>query len=120
MTAERKVAVGERRKHRRYPIALMLEYKAPPAPDGIGEVFDISSSGVYFRSDYILRVGRPIDVIVPWPYLLDGHCRLQLCIRGRIVRSDARGTAVMIQHHEFRTAGRRLADDHRVLAAAAV
>ncbi|MBZ5625341.1 MAG: PilZ domain-containing protein [Acidobacteriia bacterium] len=118
MTAERRIFPVERRKHRRYPIALKLQYKAHPAPDGTGEVTDISSSGLYFRSEYILRVGRPINIILPWPFLLEGRCRLQLRIRGRIVRSDAKGTAVMIYHHEFHTAGRSQADAPRVMAAA--
>lgn len=107
----------ERRKHPRYPIALELHYKTRFAPDGSGEVSDISSSGLHFRSDCILPVGRPIDVILPWPFLLQERCRLQVCIRGRTVRSDAKGTAVAIEHHEFRTAGRVLTEDDRVLAA---
>ena len=109
--------VGERRKHHRYPIALQVHYTTQFAPAGSGEVSDISSSGLRFRSGCIFPVGGQIEATLPWPFLLKERCRLQLYIRGHIVRSDGKGTAVKIDQYEFRTAGRILTEDHRALVA---
>ena len=101
----------DRRKSRRFPIALKVRYRMRSARTGSGEVSDISSGGIRFHSDRILPVGQSIEVSLPWPYLLEGRCRLQLHMRGRIIRSNAAGTAVAIKHHEFRTAGSHLMEN---------
>jgi len=94
----------DRRKTRRFPIALKLRYRMQSAAAGSGEVSDISSGGVRFHADRLLAVGQAIEVNLPWPFLLEGRCGLQLRMRGRVVRSNVMGTAVAIKHHEFRTA----------------
>lgn len=109
----------DRRKSRRFPIALKVRYRMRSARTGSGEVTDISSGGIRFHSDRILPVGQSIEISLPWPYLLEGRCRLQLRMRGRIIRSNAMGTAVAIKHHEFRTAGSHLVED-QVMPAAGV
>ena len=93
----------ERRGHRRFPVPLKLQYTLKSAPGGIGEVTDISSSGLLFQCSQHLRVGEPINVSLAWPFLVNSHCPIQLCISGRIVRSDGFGTALEIRHYEFRT-----------------
>ena len=105
-----------RRKHHRYPISLKLNYKTKSAGSGTGEVADIGSGGIFFQTHYLLPVGQRIEAAMTWPFLLDGHCHLQLCIRGSILRSNALGTAVAIERYEFRTAGTLVAD-HDVAAA---
>jgi hypothetical protein len=105
------VLPSDRRKSRRYPIALKLRYVIKSAKPGNGEVSDISSGGVRFFADRPLPVGKVIEINVPWPFLLEGRCRLQLRMRGRVVRSNAKGTAVKIHTHEFRTVGSHPAED---------
>jgi len=102
---------GERR-HCRFPVSLPLRYSLKSAGGGIGELFYISSGGVRFYSDRFLRAGQNIDVSLPWPLRLDGHCGLRLWLRGHTLRSDATVTAIAIQRYEFRTASQRVAE-HR-------
>ena len=51
--------------------------------------------------------GGLIELLLNWPFLLEGVCPLKLVMRGRIVRCDANGVAIKARHHEFRTAGAR-------------
>jgi hypothetical protein len=105
------VVPSDRRKSRRFPIALEVRYRIKSAIAGSGEVSDISSDGVRFHADRVLPVGKAIEVSLPWPFLLEGRCRLQLRMRGRIVRSNAMDTAVAINNYEFRTVSSHLADN---------
>ena len=96
----------ERRTNRRFPISLKLRYLLSKSLSGEGQVRDMSSSGILFQCGAALPLGRNIEVILAWPFLLNGDCPLQLRILGRILRSDARGTAVSIRSYEFRTSSR--------------
>jgi hypothetical protein len=95
-----------RRAHRRYPVALKLLYRMTSGECGKGEVCNISSSGLMFRSGAVLLVGKMIEVVVAWPLLLGGDCPVELRISGRVVRSDVTGTAIAIGKYEFHTADR--------------
>jgi hypothetical protein len=95
-----------RRADRRFPVALKLNYRMTSGECGKGEVCNISSGGLMFRSGSVLLVGKMIDVILAWPLLMDGDCPMQLRISGRVVRSDATGTAIAIGKYEFQTADR--------------
>jgi hypothetical protein len=101
------------RLHQRYPIRLDVEYKLQRKGQvilrGLGRTLNISSGGVFLSVNDSLEIGGLIELAINWPLLLDDFCPLKLKIRGLIVRSDVQGIAVEIQHHEFRTAGARLA-----------
>jgi hypothetical protein len=62
-----------------------------------------------------LPAGGSIELVMNWPFLLEGVCPLKLVMRGRIVRSDGQRVAIQAEQHEFRTAGMRAS---RVSAAA--
>ena len=97
------------RRHRRYPIALEVQYKSMQnrLPQmGVGTTVNISSGGVLFRSPQPLPARSPIEMALTWPFSLS-DCALKLVMRGRVVRSDAQSTAVQVTHYEFRTAGPR-------------
>ena len=96
----------ERRTNRRFPLSLKLRYLLPNLPSGDGEVLDISSGGIRFQSTGVLPVGEAADLILMWPYLLNGDCPLQLMVQGRVLRSGPQGTALKISRYEFRTAPR--------------
>jgi hypothetical protein len=104
----------DQRLHHRYPIRLDVEYKLHRKGEvilrGLGRTLNISSGGVFLSVNDSLEIGGLIELAVNWPLLLDGFCPLKLKIRGLIVRSDVKGIAVEIQHHEFRTAGALLAN----------
>lgn len=92
----------ERRSNVRYEIALKVSYQLHPnGPFGHGQTLNFSSRGILFAADRSLPCGE-IILAITWPFSLD-QTPLQLVVRGSIVRSDARGTAVKIVRKEFRT-----------------
>jgi hypothetical protein len=110
----KKISTEEQRSHQRYPIELEVEYrmvaKGQSEQVGSGKTRNISSGGVLI----VDALGAPptggsIELMLSWPFLLEGVCPLKLVMRGRIVRSDVRGVAIQSNFHEFRTAGSRLA-----------
>jgi hypothetical protein len=102
---------SNKRTHQRYPIALDLEYKVLYRGRieslGSGRTVNMSSGGILIDVSDMMRHGRVIELVVNWPFLLEGVCPLKLIVRGRIVRTDGRAVAVKAKHHEFRTAGIR-------------
>jgi PilZ domain len=102
----------EQRLHQRYPISFELDYKlmhrGRVERQGSGRTLNIGSGGVLLQTEGALPPGEFIELIIHWPFLLEGVCPLKLVMRGRIVRSDGRGVAVKAKHHEFRTAGARV------------
>jgi len=101
----------DKRLHRRYPIALEVQYKLSHNGEvtalGTGRTFNISSGGVLFQTSAELPATGEIELRMPWPLALGGDCPLNLVVHGRIVRSDSKGTAIRSLRHEFRT-GKRL------------
>jgi len=102
------------RAHRRYPISLSVHYRllGNGRVDllGSGQTLNLSTGGAYFECLDALPSKGAIELVMSWPFLLEGVCPLNLVMRGRIVRVDGRCIAVQAQHHEFRTAGVRFAD----------
>ncbi|HMD49840.1 MAG TPA: PilZ domain-containing protein [Bryobacteraceae bacterium] len=99
------------RRHRRYPIALEIQYKWTSSrleQLGAGTTVNISSGGVLFRSAQVLPTRCSVELALSWPFSLN-DCALKLVMRGRVVRSDDQATAVQVTHYEFRTAGPRRA-----------
>jgi hypothetical protein len=103
---------SELRTHQRYPIELEMEYrllsKGRTDHLGSGKTRNISSGGVLFEAIGTPPEGSSIEVMLSWPFLLEGVCPLRLVMRGRIVRSDLHGVAIQSNYHEFRTAGSRI------------
>jgi hypothetical protein len=102
---------ADQRLHQRYPIILNVEYKLLVKGRverlGSGRSRNISSGGIFFEVDETLPAQGRIELAMDWPFLLEGVCALKLVMRGNIVRIDAKGIAVKIAYHEFRTAGTR-------------
>ncbi len=103
---------SDKRIHQRYPIALELEYKTIRRGRveslGFGRTVNISSGGLLIDVPDVVPAGRLIELVVNWPFLLEGVCPLKLIVRGRIVRTEGRTVAVKAKHHEFRTSGVRV------------
>ena len=97
----------DQRLHPRYPISLDLQYKLlNQARTGSGRTLNISTGGIFFETHDPLPEHGQIDLEMNWPFFLDGACPLKLRVQGRIVRSDATGTAVRLTRYEFRTSKR--------------
>jgi hypothetical protein len=100
---------NDRRKHIRFPMVLKLLYSLGTGEWAEGTLINISSRGILFQGCGKLPVGKRLEISVKWPFLLEGDTPLQLRVRGRVVRSDSRETAVMTLAHEFRTVARKRA-----------
>lgn len=100
-------SVSERRSRRRFPLALAVEYRLLERGkrSGYGWTSNISSKGVLFEIAEQQTLSGLIEVVVNWPFALDGVCALKLIMWGRVVRIGGRSVAVESTQHEFRTAG---------------
>ena len=74
----------------------------------MGNMIDLSSSGLRFAAPGPLEPGRKLAVAIDWPVLLDGRVQLQLIVTGVVVWSRGTETALRIQRHGFRTRSVRL------------
>ena len=97
----------DRRKKRRYPISMEVEFKIVKnylvIGSGRGTSIDLSSNGIAFTTDKPLRLGSYLELSASWPVLLDGACPLKLVIFGKVVRSEGHFAAIASDRHEFRT-----------------
>ena len=107
-----KKVLTEQRSHQRFPIELEVEYRLLAEGEseqlGAGKTRNISSGGVLFEALGSRPATGSIELMLRWPFLLEGVCPLKLVMKGRIVRSDVRGVAIQSNYHEFRTAGSRM------------
>ena len=104
---------AEQRRDVRYPIKLEIEYRllngSPVVCAGFGRTRNISRRGVLFETnDASPPLRAEVELLVHWPFLLDGVCPLRLVIRGRVVRTEGKTIALRIQRHEFRTRGSKV------------
>jgi len=73
---------------------------------GVGQVVNVSSSGVAFRSESPLDADWYINASMQWPVALNGNCALRIAMTGRIVRVTGDVSVMNIETYEFRTSGR--------------
>lgn len=104
---------GDRRIQRRYPVALELEYKVMTGgaviSSGTGKTGNISSGGVLFRTEDQLAAGPAVELSIRWPTVSESAPFVELRMFGRIVRSDANGTAVEMRRYHFQQPGNAVA-----------
>jgi hypothetical protein len=97
----------DRRLRTRYPIRLDLQYKllnrGPVKQTGSRRTLNLNSGGIFFETNDFLPTRGLILLVMRWPILLDGACPLKVLVQGRIVRTDAKGTAVRVSSYEFCT-----------------
>ena len=63
----------------------------------------ISSKDIIFGPGDGLEPGMKAEIAVAWPFLLDGHIRLQLILETTIIRSQAGVVEARILSYHFRT-----------------
>jgi hypothetical protein len=89
-----------------FPLPLQLYYKATSKHGplyGFGQTRMMSSQDIIFAAGDGLRPGTNAEIAVAWPFLLDGHIRLQLVLETTITASrDGVAEARILAHH-FRT-----------------
>ena len=100
----------DQHRYRRYPIRLDLEYElrnqGPVNRTGLGRTLNIGSGGIFLKTRDPLPEHCKIDLVMNWPFLLDGARPLKLIVHGQVVRSNAKGTTVSMTRYEFRTSKR--------------
>ena len=86
----------DRRQHIRYPIEMEVSYQLRHKirSVGVGHTVNISNRGVLFKTREVLQTHARIDIVMHWPVPLDCDVPLKLVVHGKVVRSDAEGTAV--------------------------
>ena len=92
---------AERRRHRRFPTVIEAKWMAEGIR-GKGTVHNLSSGGVFLKPERVMSIGAEITVVIDWPATVPGRGSLTLVIEGRVVRSDAAGTAIAIRRHEWK------------------
>ena len=103
--ARPKVAI-EHRSQRRYAMALAVRCESADSSEVFdGNTCDLSSAGVRFRAAKTFLPGTKLQLYIRWPFVLADGCRLQLAIKGRVLRSDRSGIVITAIRHEFRTSG---------------
>ena len=98
---------SDRRHSDRFPIERDVRFrvlnKRGGEETGDGKTLNISSSGVLFTSEQMLRPGRRLELSISWPVQLNDLVPLKLVARGRVVRFEEGQAAIEIQQDEFRT-----------------
>lgn len=104
------LAMGDRRLTRRYPIAAEVEYRTVGRDGlpfrGAGRTLNLSTGGILFQSEQALAPGTRIELTIAWPARLNDAVDLNLCVSGRVARSDGKTHAIRIREHEFCVRGR--------------
>ena len=102
------VATKDRRAKLRFPLAVELEYAVAPFRGiprlGRGLTVNLSASGVLFRAEQPVPVGRRIRFTMAWPVLLGQDLGLRLVGHGRTVRAEGDYVAIEILGWDFRAA----------------
>jgi hypothetical protein len=111
IAAEQLYGPFDRRRRRRYPVALTLRWHLGRGQlSGTGSTLDMTSRALAFRTEGIApRMGSYLEVSVAWPVPLNDTCPLKFMVWGSVLRSEPGRTVISIERHEFRTAGGPLA-----------
>jgi hypothetical protein len=109
-TLQRTLATRDRRCNLRFRITAPAEYTLGPI-HGACVISNISASGVFIQTPCTLPIGRRLELLIDWPAKLDGNLRLQLSVKGKVLRSTAEGTAVEILGYECRFDSSRKTSD---------
>jgi hypothetical protein len=111
---------GDRRANRRYAFEMPLRFlyqSGRSRRTGSGCTKDLGRRGVRFVSDDPPPHQTDVELRIEWPFLLQGVCRLELRVWGRVLRNDEQGTVIRMSKYEFRTCGARSFDQVSASAA---
>jgi PilZ domain len=96
----------ERRASNRYDVRLPIHYRISQRGgierSGTGTTFEMSSTGLSFRSRKPLPIGAHLEMIVEWPARYGDLYPIDLQATGFVVRSESGRTAVRVTSRRFR------------------
>ncbi|MBV9507914.1 MAG: PilZ domain-containing protein [Acidobacteriia bacterium] len=117
-----RILAGDRRINQRYPIQADLEYriiqKGEVVLAGAGRSVDVSTGGILFEAPADLTLGAELEISLAWPARLHDSVAINLCVSGKVTRSDGARHAATIEEHEFYLRGRHRSPSPRFRAAA--
>lgn len=95
----RSLGQRERRRHQRFPLAIEAAVFAG-GMRGTASVRNLSSGGIFVRTEMMMAVGADVTLIIDWPAAVPGRgCLLTFVIEGTVLRSDQTGTAIKIHKY---------------------
>ena len=98
----------ERRSAQRYAVDAILKYRLSQESgvlSGMGNLVNLSTTGVLFQTPEPPSIGTKIELFIPWP---SARLRpMEVYIAGQVVRHRPGATAVAVEHYEFRVKERR-------------
>jgi hypothetical protein len=101
------VICGERRGDRRYRVDLKLRYSFRVGngawQSGFGTVRDMSRGGILLAADRELPSGAAVELVIRWPFRLQGVCPLELVMEGEVVRVQGARAAIRSSRYQFRS-----------------
>ena len=95
----------DRRTRLRFPLDLDLRFQVSryrKSISGRGQVVNISSKALAFRTEGLLHPGMRLSVSVAWPARLD-ECRLRFAFEGVVLRTGDGLVVATIERPQFRT-----------------
>ena len=107
---------GDRRTNRRYDFRMEVRFSYAERGVtcfGSGATTDLSAAGVCFQTDTPPPDGAATELLIAWPFLLQGSCPLELVVWGTILGTRASGTVLKMSAYEFRTRGDRSFSESR-------
>jgi len=96
----------ERRLATRYPVELSVRFRSKSQRSpffGVGRVVNASRGGVLVVSRDEITVGSQVEMLMDWPFRLDGRIPLQLFAAGRVLRRGTSDFVATIERYELRT-----------------
>jgi hypothetical protein len=96
----------ERRSSNRYDVHLQIHYRVSQRGgierNGTGTTYDMSSTGLRFRSRKPLPVGSHLEMVIEWPARYGDIYPINLHATGFVVRNESGRTAVRVTSRKFR------------------
>jgi hypothetical protein len=98
----------ERRTGVRVPLGSAMWYQTgsrAPKNTGEGRVIDMSSTGIAFTTESLLRKNTRAELRIQWPVRLEGDVPVELFAAGTVVRAEPARAALQYDKIAFRVFG---------------
>ena len=95
----------DRRTRLRFPLDMDLRFQVSrygKSMSGTGQVVNISSKALAFRTGGLLQPGMRLSVSVAWPAKLN-ECKLRLAFEGVVLRARDGLVVATVERPQFRT-----------------
>jgi hypothetical protein len=94
----------ERRSSVRVPLAFPMRYETglkAQKSQGVGRVIDMSTSGIAFTTESLVRKNTRVALHIQWPVRIDGDVPVELVASGKVVRTEQTKAALQYDQIAF-------------------